>query len=113
MAAAEGLSENWDAFLYQEKLSCPINVAVHRGTLYAFCSYLYGPGINVASRVESASGAVLASNEGSIFVTGEVRSYLAGTMWDARLDLIDVRPRGHAEIEIYRLGKKGAAPSCP
>jgi class 3 adenylate cyclase len=113
MAAAEGLSENWDAFLHQEKLSCPINVAVHRGTLYAFRSYLYGPGINVASRVESASGAVLAPNEGSIFVTGEVRSHLAGTVWGARLDLIDVRPRGHAEIEIYRLGKMASDSNCP
>jgi class 3 adenylate cyclase len=108
MAAAERLSENWGTFLHQEKLSCPINVAVHRGTLYAFRSYFYGRAINVASRVESASAAVLAPNEGSIFVTGEVRSHLAGTIWDARLDLIEARPRGHAEIEIYRLGNIGS-----
>src|SRR5712692_6439666 len=38
MAAAELLSESWAAFLHQESLSCPINVAVHRGTLYAFRS---------------------------------------------------------------------------
>jgi adenylate cyclase len=113
MAAAERLSENWSTFLRQEKFSCPINVAVHRGTLYAFRSYLYGPGINVASRVESASATVLAPNEGSIFVSGEVRGHLAGTVWGARLDLIDVRPRGHAEIEIYRLGKMGSDSNCP
>jgi class 3 adenylate cyclase len=113
MAAAERLSETWDAFLYQETLSCPINVAVHRGTLYAFRSYLFGAALNVASRAENASGAVLAPNEGSIFVTGEVRSRLAGTMWAARLALIDVRPRGHAEIEIYRLGKLGSDSARP
>ena len=113
MAAAERLSESWGAFLHEEKLSCAINVAVHRGTLYAFRSYLYGKGLNVASRVESASATVLAPNEGSIFVSGEARRHLAGTRWDARLDLIDVRPRGHAEVEIYRLGEKGPNSTCP
>ena len=105
LAAAERLSEGWGAFLRQEKLSCPINMAVHRGTLYAFRSYLYGAGINLASRIESASASVLAPNEGSVFVSGEVRHDLAGTMWGTRLDLTDVRPRGHPKIEIYRLGK--------
>jgi class 3 adenylate cyclase len=113
MEAAESLSEDWAAFLHEEKLSCSVNVAVHRGTLYAFRSYFYGTALNVASRVESASAAVLAPNEGSVFVTGEVRSHLTGTMWDARLDLVDVRPRGHAEVEIYRLGKKGFDSDCP
>jgi class 3 adenylate cyclase len=104
MAAAERISEGWGVFLRQEKLSCPINMAVHRGTMYAFRSYLYGAGINVASRIESASVSVLAPNEGSVFVSGEVRRYLAGTRWEARLDLTDVRPRGHPQMEIYRLG---------
>jgi class 3 adenylate cyclase len=105
MAAAERLREGWDAFLGQEKLSCPINVAVHRGTLYAFRSYLYGDGINVASRIERASSSVLALDEGSIFVSGEVRNDLAGTKWGARLELTDVRPLGRPKTEIYRLGK--------
>ncbi len=104
MAAAERLSESWDAFLRQEKLTCPINMAVHRGTLYAFRSYLYGAGINLVSRIESASASVLAPDEGSVFVSGEVRRDLAGTMWGTRLDLTDARPRGHPETEIYRLG---------
>ncbi len=113
MAAAERLSANWEAFVRQEKLPCPMNVAVHQGTLYAFRSYLYGPGINVASGVEGASKAVLAPNEGSIFVTGEVRSCLAGTVWDTRLELVDVRPRRHAKVEIYRLGKTGSDSNRP
>ncbi len=103
MTAAERLSGSWGAFVRQEKLSCAINVAVHQGTLYAFRSYLYGPGINVAGGVEAASTALLAPDEGSVFVTGEVRSNLSGTVWEGRLELVDARPRRHAKVEIYRL----------
>ena len=105
MAAAERLSESWDAFVRQEKLPCALNMAVHQGMLYAFRSYLYGPGIEVAAGVEGASRGVLAPDEGSIFLTGEVRSGLAGTLWETRLTLVDVRPPRHARIEVYRLGK--------
>ena len=113
MAAAERLSESWAAFERQEKLRCPMNVAVHQGILYAFRSYFYGLGIEVASAVENASHAVLPPDEGSIFVTGEVRSGLTGTLWDARLELVDVRlasPR-LGKIEIYRLGKTKSDPN--
>ena len=105
MAAAERLSESWGAFVREEKLACPVNVAVHQGMLYAFRSYLFGRGIDVASGVERASTGVLAADEGAVFVTGEVRSDLAETVWDTRFKLVDVRPRRHARIEVYRLGK--------
>jgi hypothetical protein len=78
MSAAERISESWSAFVEAEKLPCPVNVAVHQGMLYAFRSYLYGPGIEIAFRVEAASHAVLGPHEGAVFVTGEVRSRLAG-----------------------------------
>jgi class 3 adenylate cyclase len=112
MAAAERLSESWGAFVRPEKLPCPINVAVHQGMMYAFRSYLYGPGMNVASSVERASTGVLAPDEGSIFVTGEVRSHLIGTVWETRLELVDVRSPRHAKIEIYRLGKTESGADC-
>ena len=112
MAAAERLSESWGAFVRQEKLPCAINVAVHQGMVYAFRSYLYGPGLEVALSVERASIGVLAPDEGSIFVTGEVRSNLAGTVWDTRLELLDVRPPRHAKIEIYRLGRTQSDSDC-
>jgi class 3 adenylate cyclase len=107
MAAAERLSKSWGAFMRQEKLPCPLNVAVHQGTLYAFRSYLYGPGIEIAMRVESAAAALLSPDEGSIFVTGEVRHQLAGTAWEMQLEVADIRPASPrlANIEIYRLGK--------
>jgi class 3 adenylate cyclase len=105
MAAAERLSESWDAFVRQEKVPCHLNVVVHQGVLYAFRSYLYGPGIDIAASVEDASKRILAQDEGSVFVTGEVRSNLAGAVWATRLELIDVRPPRHAKIDVYRLGK--------
>jgi class 3 adenylate cyclase len=103
MAAAERLRESWGAFEIQAKLHCAMNVAVHQGMLYAFRSYFYGRAIDVAAGVQTASRTVLSPEEGAIFVTGEVRRNLAGTLWDTRLELVDVRAR--AKIEIYRLGK--------
>ncbi|MGH2360606.1 MAG: hypothetical protein ACRDGM_08710, partial [bacterium] len=110
MAAAERLSESWDAFVRLENLPCSLNVAVHQGMFYAFRSYLYGPGLNVAAGVEGASKGVLAPNEGAIFVTGAVRSRLAGTVWETRLDLADLRSPRLPGIEIYRLGKAESDP---
>jgi class 3 adenylate cyclase len=104
MAAAERLSKSWGAFVRQEKLPCPLNVAVHQGMLYAFRSYLYGPGLDVAAGVERASSGVLAPDEGSIFVTGEARSGLAGTVWETRLEPVDIRSPRLVAIQIYRLG---------
>jgi hypothetical protein len=88
----------------QEKLPCPLNVAVPQGMVYAFRSYLYGPGLDVAAGVERASSGVLAPDEGSIFVTGEARSGLAGTVWDTRLESVDIRLPRLVAIQIYRLG---------
>jgi phage baseplate assembly protein W len=48
---------------------------------------------------------MLAQDEGSVFITGEVKRELAGTAWEPRVTLVDVRPRRHASIEVYRLGK--------
>lgn len=109
MGAAERLGESWDTVVRQEKLACHLNVVVHQGVLYAFRSYLYGPGINIAASVEDASKRILAQDEGAVFVTGEVRSKLAGGAWDKRLELIDVRAPRHAKIDVYRLRNTKAA----
>ena len=98
MAAVERLREGWDTFVRREQLPCPMNVAAHHGTLYAFRSYLYGHGIEVAFRVEAAASAVLGPEEGStVFVTGEVRDRLAGTAWETRLEPADIRPTSPRE----------------
>jgi hypothetical protein len=74
--------------------------------LYAFRSYLYGPGLEVAGGVERASTRALQPGEGGIFVTGEARKGLAGPGWDARLRRVDVGgdDRRLTNVEIYRLG---------
>lgn len=105
ICCAERLSESWAAFVRQSALNCTINVAIHQGTMYAYRSYFYGPGINIASNVEAASRRVLAPNEGAVFVTGEVRKNLVGTAWHSRLDPVDIQSRLSrlAGIEVFRL----------
>jgi class 3 adenylate cyclase len=106
VAAAERLSQAWGAFVLAERLPCPVNIAVHQGVLYAFRSYLYGPGLEVAGGVERASTRALQPGEGGIFVTGEARKGLAGPGWDARLRRVEVGgdDRRLTNVEIYRLG---------
>ena len=105
VTAAERISAAWDAFVRDERLPCPINIAVHQGLLYAFRSYLFGPGLEVASGAERASTRALPLGEGGIFITGEARKGLAGPRWDARLRRVDVGSddRRLAGVEIYHL----------
>lgn len=103
MAAVERLAEEWNTFQH-EGVRCSMNVAVHKGVLYAFRAFLLSPDLNLAFNVEGATKR-LESSGTSIFVTGHVRKDLAGTAWDARLRPVDIerrRPR-LAGIEIYRL----------
>jgi hypothetical protein len=106
LAAVERLAEEWAAFERGEGLRCPMNVAVHKGVLYAYRSYLYSRDLAVAVAVESATSR-LPPGETSIFVTERVRQDLVGTPWEQRLQAVDMRapsPR-LAGIVIYRLGK--------
>ena len=91
MAAVERLAEGWSAFERREGLHCPMKVVVHQGVLYAFRSYLYGDGLNVAMGVERAMSRLPPGNT-SIFVTGQVRRDLMGTPWDERLQPVVVQP---------------------
>src|SRR5262245_3168262 len=100
MAAVERLAEGWHAFQHTEGIRCSMNVAVHKGDLYAFRSYLLSGDIDLAFKVERATSG-LESSGISIFITGQVRQYLAGISWDERLRAVDIGPG--AEIEVYRL----------
>jgi len=107
MAAVERLAEEWNRFQQAASLRCPMNVAVHKGVLYAFRSYLLSRDINIAWNLEKVTSR-LSSSGTSIFLTGDVRKELAGTRWDDRLSPVDIRasfPR-LADIEIYRLDPK-------
>jgi class 3 adenylate cyclase len=104
LTAVERLADGWNAFQRQEGIACSMNVAVHKGDLYAFRSYLLSRDVNLAFNVETATSR-LESRGTSIFVTGRVRKDLAGTAWDARLRPVDIMPRPPrlADVEIYRL----------
>ena len=108
IGAAERLEEGWRSFQERERLVCAMILGVHRGTLYAFRSYLYGQSLVVTGAVRNASAAMLAPTEGGIFVTGDVRSALADTPWAKRLSPVDVERRSPylAGVEIYRLGAR-------
>lgn len=84
MTAARNLLALWEAFLDNTGASCPIHVAIHKGTLYAFRSYLYGHDLNVAFGVESTTQHSGNPRSGLV-VTGAVRRDLEGTPWAARL----------------------------
>ena len=107
VAAAERVGGTWGAFVRAERLPCPVNIAIHQGTVYAFRSYLFGSGLEVASGVERASTRALSPGEGGIFLTGEARKGLAGPGWDARFRRVDVGAddRRLTNVEIYRLGE--------
>jgi class 3 adenylate cyclase len=101
LAAVERLADGWDAFLRRESVGCTMNVGVHKGTLYAFRSYLLSPDVNTTFNIVGATSRLAA--ETSIFVSGVIRKEVAGTPWEARLDLVDVQPPRLGGIEIYRL----------
>src|SRR5262249_39064586 len=100
----ERLAEGWNAFQRHEGILCSMNVAVHKGDLYAFRSYLLSDDIDLAFNVESATSR-LESSGTSIFITGRVRKDMADTSWNKWLQPVDISPRSPrlAEIEIYRL----------
>ena len=107
VTAAERIGGAWETFVRTERLPCPVNIAIHQGIVYAFRSYLYGPGLEVASGVERASTRALSPGEGGVFITGEARKGLAGPGWDARLRRVDVGSddRRITNVDIYRVGK--------
>jgi class 3 adenylate cyclase len=107
MAAVERLAEEWNTFQQREGILCSMNVAVHKGDLFAFRSYLLSRDIDLTFNVERATSR-LESSGTSIFITGRVRRDLAGISWEERLRPVDIgstSPR-LAEIEIYHLGPR-------
>lgn len=108
IAWAERLTRSWQAVRDQEQSNCTISIGLHRGTLYAFRSFLYGRDVWIASQLQSASGKLLQSGEDGIFVTGAVRSALFGTPSHNSLQPITLRPlpQSLAGVEVYRLDDK-------
>jgi class 3 adenylate cyclase len=105
MAAAERLIRKWDATRRLEQFDCTLNIAVHRGTLYLFRSFLYGRDVWIASQLQRASAKLLPGEENGIFVTDAVHSAVFGTPWHNRLQPIALQPLPKLllGIAVYRL----------
>jgi class 3 adenylate cyclase len=101
MTAVERLHDVWEAFDERESLGCPLKIAVHKGTLNAYRSYVYG------RDVEISFSAVGAMREPGVYVTDPVRDDLARTPWETRLRLVrDQRQSPRLRLQgvgIYRL----------
>jgi hypothetical protein len=82
-----------------------MGVAVHKGVLYAFRAFLYSKDLNIAAAVERVASR-MSPGDTVVFVTGQVRRDLVGTVGDERFQRVDVRSGvpGLADIEIYCLG---------
>jgi class 3 adenylate cyclase len=114
IAAAERLYRDWGTVMHEQGLGCAINIALHRGTICIFKSFLYGEGVNIAWAVQEASAAVLEPGDGDVFVTGTVRDGLAGSAWHDRLEPMALPPQHarFANLGIYRLNGRSAAVRC-
>lgn len=103
LAAAQRLAREWSSF-ERETNGFRMNVIVHKGTLFAYRSYLYGTDLNVAIAVEDATHNAETADI-SVFITGDVHRDLAGTEWPARLKLADIHPHNPrlANVAFYHL----------
>jgi class 3 adenylate cyclase len=107
IAAAERLALGWDAVNREGQYDCGVNIAVHRGKMSVFRSFLYGEGMMAAGHVQAASAEFLPGGEGGVFVTSAVRDDLADSPWQRRLQpvALSLRNPRFRGLEVYRLGK--------
>lgn len=70
LAAADRLAREWRGFK-SEMTGCSMNVIVHKGTLNAYRSYLYGADLALAAAVEQVTHSAELSDT-SVFITGGV-----------------------------------------
>jgi class 3 adenylate cyclase len=103
IAAADRLQEAWTSFQREEAFRLPINIVVHKGTLYAFRSYLFGLDMGIVASIETATSSLL-TNDG-VFVSEPIRECVAGTSWHKRLKPVDLssRPKRLEGIGIFQL----------
>jgi adenylate cyclase len=104
ITAAERLSLNWDAATREGQFGCAINIALHRGSMSAFRSFLYGEGMLVAGRLQAASARSLAGGEGGIFVTSTVSDALPDE-WRSRLRPVALHLRDVPPLQVYALAR--------
>jgi class 3 adenylate cyclase len=115
VAAAERLNLDWQAASRDGRFGCAINMALHRGKISAFRSFLYGEGMWIAQRVQHDSLNLLGPGEGGIFVTAAVRDDLPESILRSRLQPIALQLRNvnSPGLTVYRLGSSESANPLP
>jgi class 3 adenylate cyclase len=105
MSAAERLGRDWAAASREHKYNLAINICLHRGTLNAFRSFLYGSGVVAAHAVLATSIRRLGGNEGNIFVSSAMQEGLCGSPWHGRLEFLfsDLPLVWFPELKVFRL----------
>jgi class 3 adenylate cyclase len=105
IAGAEHIAKRLDDMRQKVQFPCSISIGLHRGTLYAFRSFLHGRDVHIASRLQSESARLLEPGESGIFISGIVRDALFGTAFHNRFEPVALRRPSHllGEIEIFRL----------
>jgi len=104
IAAADQLSLNWDAVNRDGQFDCPINIALHRGNMCAFRSFIYGEGMMVTGQLQRASNKILADRQGGVFATGAVRDALSNSIWHSRLQPVALDlPDAPIGMKTYQL----------
>jgi class 3 adenylate cyclase len=101
--AAQHLSRNWKTASHDDRSGCGMHIVLHRGSINAFRTFLYGEGMMAAGRALTASKQTLTEHESGVFVTDTVRDELSGRPWHNRLRPLAVKAEGFPELEIYRL----------
>jgi class 3 adenylate cyclase len=106
MAGAEELVTAWTAFARRTNVRCALNVAIHKGTLNAFRSYLHSRDLNITFAVENISKRFAPAP--GIFVTEVVADDLKGTVWETRLEalVLDPVPARLKDTAVYQLRKR-------
>jgi class 3 adenylate cyclase len=105
VAGAECFARNWEEIRRKKQIGCAINIGLHRGTIYAYRSFLYGRDGEVCGALQNAAAKLLGPDETGIFVTEAVRVDLVGGPWHNRLQRVTLQEARPilSGIEIYRL----------
>lgn len=103
VGAAEHLTRNWKTASHDERSGCGMHIVLHRGSINAFRTFLYGEGMMAAGRVLTASKQLLTEHESGVFVTEAVRDRLPGSPWHNRLRPLALKAEGFPGLDVYRL----------
>ncbi len=105
LSAAEQLARAWNGASRSERGDCGIDLAVHRGTLCSFRSFLYGDTLRVASHVLASSRRPPTDCARDVFVTSAIRDALPVVPWHDRLHLqpVEVPQDPLVGSAVYRL----------